>query len=228
MRMCKHLIAEIELERRHALHEVAKLVKKAGSKGIKLDVGAGDNKQAGFLGMDIRPTPNADIVWDCEVTPYPIPSDSCEVVIVSHLIEHITPGVVPTLMNEWWRILRNGGQLWVATPYAGSFGFWQDPTHVHGWNEATATYFDPRHFLFNIYKPKPFKIVKNDWFQHGNMEIIFEKLPLDHGIKTPGGYDVINPLLTDGKVTAEGKAKKKAERTKSKSEQRRLAISKKK
>lgn len=204
MKMCKHLLAEIEADRKKFLPKVEKLVKAAGNRGIKLDVGAGDNKQAGFLGMDIRPTPNADIVWDCEVTPYPIPDNSCEIVLVSHLIEHITPGVVPDLMNEWWRIMKPGGQLWIATPYAGSFGFWQDPTHVHGWNEATATYFDPHHFLFNIYKPKPWKVIKNDWFQHGNMEIVFEKLPLDHGIQTPGGYDNKNPLL--GK---EKKAKKK-------------------
>jgi hypothetical protein len=209
MRMCKHLLAEIQAERKKMLQKVVRLVKAAGNRGIKLDVGAGDNKQAGFLGLDIRPTPNADIVWDCEIVPYPIPDECAEVILVSHLIEHMTPGVVPTLMDEWWRIAKTGGQLWLATPYAGSFGFWQDPTHVHGWNEATATYFDPAQFLFNIYKPKPWKIIKNDWFQHGNMEIIFEKLPLTHGIKTPGGYDAINPLLKDGKQTEVKKVRHK-------------------
>ena len=37
MRMCSHLIAEIERERQRILPKITKLVKKAGSKGIKLD-----------------------------------------------------------------------------------------------------------------------------------------------------------------------------------------------
>ena len=159
------------------------------NKGIKLDVGCGDNKQPGFIGMDYRATKNADIVHNCEDVPYPIPDETCMVILASHLVEHLKPWLMVDVMNEWWRIAKVGGQLWISTPYAGSFGFWQDPTHTKGWNEATPTYFDPVHFLYNIYKPKPWKIVQNNWVQTGNMELILEKRPLNHGVKTPGGYD---------------------------------------
>src|SRR2546421_152960 len=37
-------------------------------------------------------------------------------------------------MDECWRIMKPGGQLMITTPYAGSFGFWQDPTHINGCN----------------------------------------------------------------------------------------------
>jgi SAM-dependent methyltransferase len=163
------------------------MVKKMG--GIKLDVGAGDNIQAGFIGMDMRPTKNADIVHNAEVVPYPLPDEICHIIICSHLVEHLNPAKMIDIMNEWWRLLKEGGQLWLSMPYAGSFGFWQDPTHIKTWNEATATYFDPSQFLFNIYKPKPYKIIRNDWFQGGNLEVVLEKLPEAHGIATPQGYD---------------------------------------
>jgi len=182
-------------------------IKKFG--GIKLDVGAGDNKQKGFIGMDIRPTKNADIVWSAEQVPYPLPAEIAHVVLASHLVEHLKPWLMVDIMNEWWRICKVGGQLWIAMPYAGSFGFFQDPTHIKAWNEATAQYFDPSKFLFNIYKPRPWQIIKNVWYEGGNLEIVFEKLPENHGIETPKGYDSIPEEKKPAKKRKNGKTAKR-------------------
>jgi predicted SAM-dependent methyltransferase len=176
------------------------MIKKIG--GIKLDVGAGDNIQEGFIGMDMRKTKNADIVHNAEVTPYPLPDEICHIIICSHLVEHLNPAKMIDIMNEWWRLLKETGQLWLSMPYAGSFGFWQDPTHIKTWNEATATYFDPSQFLYNIYKPKPYKIIRNVWHEGGNLEVVFEKLPENHGVETPKGYDHIQ----ENKKKKKGKA----------------------
>lgn len=167
------------------------LIKKAleSSKGIKLDVGCGPNKQPGFIGMDLRPVEGVDIVHNAEVVPYPLPDDCCNQILMSHIVEHICPKNIFPMMNELWRIMKVGGQLLISTPYAGSKGFWQDPTHCHGWNEATVVYFDPhpptiifnnesKNIFFAIYKPKPWKIIRNNWYATGNMEIILEKRPL--------------------------------------------------
>ena len=88
------------------------------------------------------------------------------------------------IMNEWWRILKLGGQLMIATPYAGSPMFFQDPTHIKGWNEATPEYFDPyapmsSGNLYQVYRPMPWKILKNTWDLTGTLEILMEKRPLD-------------------------------------------------
>ena len=175
---------------KEAQKKIDLMVKKVG--GIKLDVGAGDNIQSGFIGMDIRPTKNADIVHNAEVVPYPLPSDICHTIMCIHLIEHLNPSKMVDIMNEWWRLLKETGQLWLSMPYAGSVGFWQDPTHIKSWNEVTATYFDPSNFLYNIYKPKPYKIIRNVWYEIGNLEVVLEKLPEKHGIITPSGYDNTN------------------------------------
>lgn len=202
MRLCKHLQKEIDQERKRMTKVVVKLDKQLikERRVFKLDIGAGDNKQPDYVGMDIRATKNAQIVWDCEVTPYPFPDEICQSVLMSHLMEHLNPKYVVDIMNEIWRIMKPGGQLLLAMPYPLSHGFYQDPTHIKSWNETTATYFDPQHFLYNIYKPKPWKIIHNVFFTYGNMEIVLEKRPLEHGCATPGGYDQIVGHNPDPKV----------------------------
>jgi len=98
-------------------------------KSIKLDVGCGNNKQPGFIGMDKRKLKGVDIVHDLESFPYPIPDNSCRIITASHLVEHIKPWLMIDFMNELWRIMEPGGQLAFAYPYGVNSGFQQDPTH---------------------------------------------------------------------------------------------------
>lgn len=153
-------------------------------KGIKLDIGCGENKQPGFLGIDRRSLPGVDIVHDLEVFPWPIPDDIVLIAIGSHIIEHIKPWLSIEFMDEIWRIMKPGGELALATPYAGSPGYWQDPTHCNPCNEATWQYFDPDYPLYQIYKPRPWKIKKGFpvWHQIGNLEVVLSKRPLDLGV----------------------------------------------
>ena len=145
--------------------------------GIRLDIGAGENPQEGFVTMDRRKLPGIDIVHDLEKFPYPLKDNSCLVIVGSHIIEHIKPWLTIDFFNELWRIMKPGGQLALSTPYAGSPGFWQDPTHCNGFNEATFQYFDPDYPLWGIYKSKPWKLAPGFpvWQQSGNMEILMHK-----------------------------------------------------
>lgn len=145
---------------------------------IMLDVGCGFAKQAGYIGMDKRKLECVDIVHDAEDFPWPLADGSCAVVLMSHLIEHIKPWLRIDLMNECWRILEIDGLLMIATPHAMSFGMSQDPSHIApGWNEATPCYFDPEHpsKLYNIYKPKPWKIDRIAYSSRGNIELAMRK-----------------------------------------------------
>lgn len=148
--------------------------------GIKIDLGGGANPQPGFLNIDMRDLPQVDIVQDLEIQPWPLPDGCAELVMASHLLEHINPAKFGFIrfMDEIWRILKPGGQLMASFPYAGSPGYWQDPTHVNGITERTIAYFDPLEaggHLYRIYKPMPWKIVYNSWSCVGNMEIVLEK-----------------------------------------------------
>lgn len=151
------------------------------SKGIKLDVGCSSNKQRGWVGMDIRKCKGVDIIHDVQEFPWPIPSNSCFTVLMSHLYEHIEPKNRIKLIDEVWRVLKPGGQLLLSAPYATSTGAFQDPTHYPCPNEATFTYFDPQYPLYNVYKPKPWTLVRNNYCMNGNIEVIMEPRKADTG-----------------------------------------------
>ena len=147
------------------------------NKGIRVDLGAGTNRQGGYITVDKDPTTNPDIVWDLQSFPYPIPDNICHVVLMSHIYEHIEPKYRVDLMNEVWRISKDRGQVLISTPYYQSFWASQDPMHYPCANEATFTYFDPAYDLYKVYKPKPWHIVQNNYTLDGNVEVIMEKFP---------------------------------------------------
>lgn len=147
--------------------------------GIRLDIGGGNNPQKGFVNMDYQKLPGVDVVHDWNKFPWPFPNESVLTALASHVVEHVDPvnGNFINWMNEVWRILKYDGQLVIVTPYAGSPGYWQDPTHCNGCNENTFRYFDPldESGLYGFYKPKPWEIEVNVYHQNGNLEVVLRK-----------------------------------------------------
>mgnify|MGYP001567896448 CR=1 FL=1 len=160
-----------------------------GQKGVKIDLGCGEFKTQGTIGIDKRNVKGVDIVHDLEMIPYPLPNECASLLIASHVIQQIKPWLFVDVMNEWWRILKIGGELMISTPYAGSFGFYQDPANIKGFNEAWIAYFDPLENiyshgeLYKVYRPKPWKIKIHTFnaerreFMNtmGNLEVVLEK-----------------------------------------------------
>lgn len=155
--------------------------------GIKLDIGAGGNKQApDWVGIDYRALPGIDIVHDLETFPWPLPDECVNFAVASHVVEHINPhkGIFMQFMDEVWRIMKYDCEFAIATPYAGSIGYYQDPTHINPCNENTWLYFDPLEDkangqLYNIYRPKPWRIKINTFHPDGNLEVVLVKRRMD-------------------------------------------------
>lgn len=163
--------------------------------GIKLDVGCGSNKQPSFVGIDYRELPGVDIVHNLEEFPWPLPDESVLVAMASHVVEHINPagGKFIEFMNEVWRVLKPEGEFIISTPYAGSPGYWWDPTHCNGCTEMTWEYFDPISPLtsgefYKIYRPLPWKIKVNYWDVRGNIEIVLIKRKIDKSYNVDPSY----------------------------------------
>jgi SAM-dependent methyltransferase len=155
--------------------------------GIMLDIGSGETKRPNFVRLDKRKLPGIDIVWDLESFPYPLPDNCCLTIIGSHIIEHIKPWLTIRFMDELWRIMKPNGQLVLSTPYAGSVGYYQDPTHCNPCNEATFMYFDPKYpGLYNVYRPCPWSIEKGFpvWQANGNLEILLNKEARDENSRS--------------------------------------------
>ena len=95
-------------------------------------------------------------------------------------------------MDECWRILKPGGQIQSTFPFAGSPGYFQDPTHVNPISHVTLAYFDPLakvegtnqyYGLYQIYRPLPWKIVRLFYDQNGFIEVCLEKRRVDKSYK---------------------------------------------
>jgi len=147
------------------------------AKGIKLDVGCGQFKQKGFVGLDQYKQAGVDIVHDIQQFPWPVPDNSCFQVLMSHIWEHIEPKYRFAVMDELWRIVRHDGQLLLSCPYAGSFLEAAHPAHYMCPNEAAFQFFDPDFQLWHscsYKKPLPWKIVRSVFSLNGCIEVILE------------------------------------------------------
>ena len=149
-------------------------------KGMLLDVGCRDRKEHNFVGVDWRGREGVDVVHDLEQFPYPFEDERCLTIKCAHVIEHIRPWLVFEFMNELWRLLKPGGQLAISAPYAGSPGWFQDPSHCTSVTEKTWQYFDPSSPSYEQYEPKPWRVEHSAYKPGGNIEAILKKLiPLD-------------------------------------------------
>ena len=156
----------------------ASLLKDLEGSVVKIDLGGGAHPQPGCLNMDVRDLPEVDIRHDWESIPWPFP-DSCATLIIANVVEHVNPARFGFInwMNECWRVLKYDGQLMLTTPFAGSLGYWSDPTHVNPCTNRTWDFFDPLHpsRLYFQYKPKPWRIQNCFWNTEGNMEVLLVK-----------------------------------------------------
>ncbi len=158
---------------------VAKLLAERANSIVKIDLGGGASPQAGYINMDIRDLPNVDVVHDWDSMPWPFPDACASLIMAGHVVEHVSPikfGFVKW-MDECWRILKYDGQLIIATPFAGSTGYYSDPTHCNPCTNHTWEWFDPvsNPALYGQYRPRPWKIQNLYWRVEGNMEVLLVK-----------------------------------------------------
>jgi ubiquinone/menaquinone biosynthesis C-methylase UbiE len=95
---------------------------------LKLDLGCGENKRDGFLGVDLFAP--ADFKVDLMKFPWaPFKDQSVEEVFCSHFFEHVPGPTRIPWMDELYRVLVPGGKATMITPYWSSPRAIQDPTH---------------------------------------------------------------------------------------------------
>lgn len=111
----------------------------------KLDIACGQNKQAGFKGIDIAG--DADIIHDLNETPWPIKSGCVEQVFCSHYVEHIPhwrPGWEADgwfrFFDELYRVMKPDATGEFIHPYTMSVRAFWDPTHTRYIHEMSWYY----------------------------------------------------------------------------------------
>ena len=92
-----------------------------------LDVGCGPNKYPGAIGVDKNPDTAADVLCHFDEGSLPFAGNSFDEVRAVHVIEHVAD-VVKTV-EEFHRVTRPGGSLYIVTPHYTDFSSFSDPTH---------------------------------------------------------------------------------------------------
>jgi len=129
------------------------------SEGKKiLDVGCGDNKYPGAVGMDFNPRTAADVIHDLGVVPYPFPDDEFDEIISRHVIEHV-PDVM-AFVSELHRITKPGGRIKIVTPHYTNPDWATDPTHRNHLNSYSFNCFMQDRRLFPFYTDVELRLVR--------------------------------------------------------------------
>jgi SAM-dependent methyltransferase len=106
---------------------------------MKLNLGCGFDKRAGWLNVDNFAECEPDRMLDIESTPWDLPTGGFEHVLMKHVLEHVGADF-PTfskVMGELFRILAAGGLLEIHVPHVRHDTFWSDPTHVRAFTPLT-------------------------------------------------------------------------------------------
>lgn len=83
---------------------------------VKINIGCGEKKVAGYVNIDVRDGVGADVIIDLEKIPYPLDGGSIEEILANDVIEHFSYRTVEDVVREWHRVLKSGGILKIKTP----------------------------------------------------------------------------------------------------------------
>ncbi len=149
-----------------------------------LDIGCGKkkiktrNKKDRIIGLDLVKTSDADIVWDLEKLPWPLKDNEFDLVIATHILEHLS-NIVGS-MEEIWRILKRGGKLRVVVLYHSSPGANTDPTHKINFAYRSLNYFLKIDYNFDFYTKNKFELVSRRLIFHRSLKFLerfFNRFP---------------------------------------------------
>jgi SAM-dependent methyltransferase len=89
---------------------------------LRIDLGCGNNKKEGFIGIDNRKLPEVDLVCDLETQPLPLEDNSVDELYCAHVMEHFSRERMYQLMEEIWRICKKGAKITIKVPHFSSYG----------------------------------------------------------------------------------------------------------
>ena len=114
-----------------------------------LDLGCGNNKKAGAIGIDFNKNTQADHVHNLNAFPYPFTDNTFDEIVSAHCIEHLDD--VVKVMEELHRIAKPGARIVIDAPYFSGQDAFSDPTHKHFFTSRSFDYFTGDFPEFSFY-----------------------------------------------------------------------------
>lgn len=119
---------------------------------MRLDLGCGRSKRAGFVGVDNLPAlkgDGVDVTHDLNIFPYPFETGSVDEIWMDQVLGHLKETV--QVMEELWRISKDGAIIHIGVPYFRSFYQAIDPTMIRAFSTRSFDFFNPDGELFRKY-----------------------------------------------------------------------------
>jgi hypothetical protein len=169
---------------------------------IRLDVGCGKNCSKGYIGVDMDETLKVDIVHNIENSPMPIEDGVVDEIYTSHTLEHLSGLGYMHVMNEFWRILKVGGEVKIIVPYFRTKVAVQDPTHRMQFDVDSFKYLDRDSTAWNYYNNPllqcNFEIVDSELkgkdFEHLMVNITLNKKEMPDPLQMLNRTEAFSPV----------------------------------
>lgn len=128
-----------------------------------LNLGAGNKIIEGAVNHDlVKHRPEIAVTWDLDKLPWPWPDNSFDLVVARSVFEHLRLTLIESL-DECWRVLQPGGQIFLKLPHWQSDVSHWDPTHRWFFSVRSFDQFDPdteRGKAYGFYTERKWKILK--------------------------------------------------------------------
>ncbi|MEE9448697.1 MAG: hypothetical protein V3V72_01500 [Ignavibacteriaceae bacterium] len=106
----------------------------------KLEVGCGDHKREGYIGMDIVPLAGVDVVHDMNKIPWPFAQSEFDEIVFDDVLEHSNNFL--GIIEEIYRVSKNSCIIKISVPHFSSDNMYSDPTHTTFFSSRSFNYFD--------------------------------------------------------------------------------------
>lgn len=141
-----------------------------------LNLGAGNKIIGDAVNHDLtKHRPEISMAHDLNEMPWPWPDNSFDLVVASSVLEHLRRNLVESL-DECWRVLRPGGQIFLKLPHWRSDVSYQDPTHYWVFSTGSLDQFDPdteRGKQYSFYTPRKWRTLEPPQLNDSESSIIF-------------------------------------------------------
>ena len=106
----------------------------------KLEIGCGDIKREGYIGMDIVSLNGVDIKHDMNDLPWPLEDNEFSEIVLDDVLEHSNNflGVI----KEIYRVGECNCLVKISVPHFSSDNMYSDPTHKIFFSSRSFNYFD--------------------------------------------------------------------------------------
>lgn len=81
---------------------------------IKLNLGCGEKRILGYINIDLDPQYKPDI--SCDAGNLSFEKDTVDSILASDILEHFKRNQTKKVLENWYKVLKPGGQLIIKTP----------------------------------------------------------------------------------------------------------------